>query len=105
MLRRNRIYWNSGRSKKEKEGHMTYQESLYYIENRLTKGSVYGLSRIKELLKRLSDPHKDMSIIHVAGTNGKGSVSRMLMSILADAGYRTGIFNSPYLETKMNICA
>ncbi len=78
---------------------MTYTEALNYINNSLTSGSVYGLSRIKELLYRLSNPEKDMRIIHVAGTNGKGSVSRMLMSILHQAGYNVGIFNSPYLES------
>ena len=79
---------------------MTYLESQEYIENELTKGSVYGLDRIKELLKRLKNPEKDMNIIHIAGTNGKGSVSRMLMSILSQAGYRVGIFNSPFLEKR-----
>jgi dihydrofolate synthase/folylpolyglutamate synthase len=79
---------------------MTYLESLNYINNNLTSGSVYGLSRIKELLKRLDNPQKCMSIIHIAGTNGKGSISRMIMSILKAAGYTVGIFNSPYLEKK-----
>ena len=79
---------------------MTYLESLNYINNNLTSGSVYGLSRIKELLKRLGNPQKCMSIIHIAGTNGKGSISRMIMSILKAAGYTVGIFNSPYLEKK-----
>ena len=79
---------------------MTYTETLDYIENNLTSGSVYGLSRIKELLKRLGNPQKCMNIIHIAGTNGKGSISRMIMSILKEAGYTVGIFNSPYLEKK-----
>ena len=79
---------------------MTYKESIYYIENQLTSGSVYGLSRIKELLKRLDNPEKCMKIIHIAGTNGKGSISRMIMSILKEAGYKAGIFNSPYLVKK-----
>jgi dihydrofolate synthase/folylpolyglutamate synthase len=79
---------------------MTYLESLNYINNNLTSGSVYGLSRIKELLKRLGNPQKCMNIIHIAGTNGKGSISRMIMSILKAAGYTVGIFNSPYLEKK-----
>ena len=79
---------------------MTYEESLDYINNSLTSGSVYGLSRIKETLKRLSNPEKNMKIIHIAGTNGKGSISRMIMSILKEAGYTVGIFNSPYLEKK-----
>ena len=79
---------------------MTYEEAFNYINGSLTSGSVYGLTRIKELLKRLSNPEKDMKIIHIAGTNGKGSISRMIMSILASAGYTVGVFNSPYLSKR-----
>lgn len=79
---------------------MTYEEAFNYINGSLTSGSVYGLTRIKELLKRLSNPEKDMKIIHIAGTNGKGSISRMVMSILASAGYTVGVFNSPYLSKR-----
>ncbi len=61
-------------------------------------GSVLGLERIRELLHRLGDPQKDLKIIHVAGTNGKGSVSRFIYQILREAGYDTGIYSSPYLE-------
>ncbi len=61
-------------------------------------GSVLGLERIRELLYRLGDPQKDLKIIHVAGTNGKGSVSRFIYQILREAGYDTGIYSSPYLE-------
>lgn len=61
-------------------------------------GSVLGLERVSELLKRLGDPQKDLKIIHIAGTNGKGSVSRFIYSVLREAGYKVGIYSSPYLE-------
>lgn len=69
------------------------------MEKECTPGSIYGLERIEELLKRLGNPEKHMKLIHVAGTNGKGSVSRMLQAVLTEAGYRTGSFNSPFLAS------
>lgn len=62
-------------------------------------GSVLGLDRIRELLRRLDNPQETLSVIHVAGTNGKGSVCRFLYEILESAGYKTGLFTSPYLQT------
>ncbi len=61
-------------------------------------GSVLGLERVQELLRRLGNPQKDLKIIHVAGTNGKGSVCRYIYQVLREAGYNTGIYSSPYLE-------
>ena len=61
-------------------------------------GSVLGLERVQELLRRLGNPQKDLKIIHVAGTNGKGSVCRYIYHVLREAGYNTGIYSSPYLE-------
>lgn len=61
-------------------------------------GSVLGLERVSELLKRLGNPQEDLKIIHIAGTNGKGSVSRFVYSTLSQAGYKVGIYSSPYLE-------
>lgn len=61
-------------------------------------GSKPGLSRIKELTRRLGNPQQNLRMIHVAGTNGKGSVSRYLYCVLNACGYRTGLFTSPYLE-------
>ncbi|MBR1730929.1 MAG: bifunctional folylpolyglutamate synthase/dihydrofolate synthase, partial [Ruminococcus sp.] len=55
------------------------------------------LDRIKKLLDILGNPQDKLRFIHVAGTNGKGSVCRLLSSVLADAGYRTGLFISPYI--------
>lgn len=76
---------------------MTYAEALEYIHSVSWKGSVPGLERITELCARLGDPQKKLRFVHVAGTNGKGSVSSMIASVLTAAGYRTGLFTSPYL--------
>ncbi|MEG4057237.1 MULTISPECIES: folylpolyglutamate synthase/dihydrofolate synthase family protein [unclassified Microcoleus] len=56
-----------------------------------------GLERIHQLLEKLDNPHKQVPIIHVAGTNGKGSVCAYLSSVLAEAGYRVGRYTSPHL--------
>lgn len=79
---------------------MTYNESLDYLKSISNRGSRPGLSRILEILKLLGEPQKSLKIIHVAGTNGKGSVCRMLESILSEAGYRTGLFTSPCIDSE-----
>ncbi len=61
-------------------------------------GSRPGLERVSELLNRLGNPQKDLKVIHVAGTNGKGSVCRYVYSVLLEAGYRAGLFISPFIE-------
>lgn len=78
---------------------MTYSEAVNFMEKQCSPGSIYGLERITELLERLENPERKMKLIHIAGTNGKGSVSRMLQSVLTAAGYRTGCFNSPFLAS------
>ena len=60
-------------------------------------GSVLGLERMTELLHRLGDPQEALKVVHIAGTNGKGSVSRYIYSVLREAGYRTGLYTSPFL--------
>lgn len=77
---------------------MTYSEALAYIHSVSWKGSRPGLSRIAELCRRLGDPQRGMRFVHVAGTNGKGSFCRMLAGILSAAGYRTGLFTSPFVK-------
>ncbi|NCB51417.1 MAG: bifunctional folylpolyglutamate synthase/dihydrofolate synthase [Clostridia bacterium] len=62
-------------------------------------GSKPGLEREEELLRRVGDPQDSLKFIHVAGTNGKGSTAAMLSSILGAAGYRTGLFTSPYIHS------
>jgi dihydrofolate synthase/folylpolyglutamate synthase len=68
------------------------------IAGYLKFGSKLGLERMNELLSRLGDPQDGLRVIHVAGTNGKGSVSRFIYEMLRSAGYRAGLFTSPYLE-------
>ena len=76
---------------------MTYEAALEKIHSLLTFGSRPGLDRMRELLHRLGDPQDSLRFIHVAGTNGKGSVCAVLSAILREAGYRTGLFISPYI--------
>lgn len=76
---------------------MTYEEALAYIHSFDWRGSRPGLSRTQELCKKLGNPEKDLKFIHVAGTNGKGSFCRMLSGILTAAGYKVGLFVSPYV--------
>lgn len=60
---------------------------------------VLGLDRMEELLRRLGNPQDDLKVIHVAGTNGKGSVSKYLEEGLSACGYKMGLYTSPYIET------
>lgn len=76
---------------------MTYQEAEEYIEKIGVYGSVPGLDAIRELCRRLGNPQNRLKFIHVAGTNGKGSVTAFLSSILKTAGFRTGRYLSPVL--------
>ena len=78
---------------------MTYEEAIDYIHSVLWKGSRPGLSRIRELLSLAGDPQDTLRFIHVAGTNGKGSTSAMTEAILREAGYKTGLFVSPYIKS------
>jgi len=77
---------------------MNYQEALDYIHGTYKFGSKLGLENIKYLLNLLGNPHQKLKIIHVAGTNGKGSTCSYIHSILKEAGYRVGLYTSPYLE-------
>ena len=61
-------------------------------------GSVLGLERMTRLLELLGNPQDELKVIHIAGTNGKGSVSRYIYSVMQEAGYRTGLYTSPFLE-------
>ncbi|MBQ4120505.1 MAG: bifunctional folylpolyglutamate synthase/dihydrofolate synthase [Clostridia bacterium] len=78
---------------------MTYEETIAYIHSVNWRGSRPGLSRITELLDKLGNPQKSLRCVHIAGTNGKGSTSAMLDSILREAGYKVGLFTSPYIES------
>lgn len=76
---------------------MEYNEALQRIDALKAFGSQPGLERVKKLLKLLGNPQDKLSFIHVAGTNGKGSVCAALSSILSASGYTTGLFTSPYI--------
>ncbi len=77
---------------------MEYQYAIEYIHSTLKFGSKLGLTNITELLHRLGNPQNMFHVLHVAGTNGKGSVTAMMTHILHAADYRVGMFISPYLE-------
>ncbi|MBR4279100.1 MAG: bifunctional folylpolyglutamate synthase/dihydrofolate synthase, partial [Clostridia bacterium] len=76
---------------------MNYDEALEYIHSVEWMGSRPGLSRTQELLARLGNPERDLKYVHVAGTNGKGSTCSMLDSVLREAGYKVGLYTSPYI--------
>ena len=77
---------------------MNYEETIAYIHNAYWKGTKDGLLRTRELLSLLGDPQNELRFVHVAGTNGKGSTCAMLASILQAAGYRTGLYTSPFVN-------
>ena len=77
---------------------MTGEEAVAYIWSHGWETRAPGLGRIRELLRRLGDPQRELKCIHVAGTNGKGSVCACLASVLEAAGYRVGLNTSPHLE-------
>ena len=77
---------------------MTYTEALEYIHSINWTFTKPGLERIATLCEKLGEPQKELKFVHVAGTNGKGSFCTMLDSILRAAGYKTGLFTSPYIR-------
>ena len=76
---------------------MTINEALDYIHAVDWRRSSLGLSRIDELLAQMGHPERTMKFVHVTGTNGKGSTCAILASVLRAAGYRTGLYTSPYI--------
>jgi len=76
---------------------MNYDQALEYLQNLTSLGWKFGLKKIRSLLKEIDNPQEKYKVVHVAGTNGKGSTSSMLDSILRSAGYKTGLFTSPHL--------
>ncbi|MBQ7809978.1 MAG: bifunctional folylpolyglutamate synthase/dihydrofolate synthase [Clostridia bacterium] len=76
---------------------MTYQEALEKIHSLNKFGSRPGLDRVKRLLSDMGNPQDEVKYIHVAGTNGKGSVCAVISSVLKSAGYKTGLFISPFI--------
>lgn len=78
---------------------MNYEQALKYIAQSNKFGIRLGLDNIGKLLELLGNPQDSLDIIHVAGTNGKGSTCSFISSILKEAGYKVGLYTSPYLET------
>lgn len=77
---------------------MTYEEAIEYISNVGMFGSNYGLERTYRLLELLGSPQDKLKLIHIAGTNGKGSTTSMISKILRGMGFKVGMYTSPYLE-------
>lgn len=77
------------------EQSMTYEEAKCYLEKVSQTGSILGLENIQNLMQELGNVQEQLKIIHIAGTNGKGSVGAFLESVLLEAGYRVGRYTSP----------
>lgn len=76
---------------------MNYNEAIKYIEDTAAFGTKLGLENISRLMSLLGDPQEKLQIIHIAGTNGKGSVAAYILSVLKEAGLKTGFYTSPSL--------
>ena len=76
---------------------MTAEQAIEYIHSVFWKGSIPGLGRTQTLLQLIGNPEKKLKFVHIAGTNGKGSTAAMTASILRKAGYKTGLYTSPYI--------
>ena len=77
---------------------MSYERTLEYIHSVQWRGQKPGLERIGALLDKLGNPHLGLKYVHIGGTNGKGSTAAMVESVLRQAGYRTGLYTSPYIN-------
>lgn len=76
----------------------TNDQAIQWLSSFDTYGWMFGLERISYLMERLGNPNQQLKTIHVAGTNGKGSVCKFIASILQNAGYATGLYISPHVE-------
>ncbi len=74
---------------------MNYEEAMSFLEDTKQYGSRPGLESIRALMRELGDVQEQVPVVHIGGTNGKGSVGAMLSSVLTEAGYRVGWFNTP----------
>ncbi len=77
---------------------MDFKESIDWLYSFRQYGSKLGLERISHLMEQLKNPQNNIKIVHVTGTNGKGSVCKFIGSILQKAGYKVGVYISPHLE-------
>lgn len=76
---------------------LNYEQAIEKIDSLLIFGAQPGLERITALLDLMDNPQNELKFVHIAGTNGKGSVSNMTASVLKNAGYKTGLFTSPHI--------
>lgn len=76
---------------------MNYEQALEYIHSITWRGSRPGLSRTEELLGKIGNPERTFKAVHIVGTNGKGSTAAFIESVLRKAGYKTGLYTSPYI--------
>ena len=79
------------------ERNLRYDDALGWLSGLKSAGIRLGLSRVREALARLGDPHAGLKAITIAGTNGKGSTAAFCESILRSSGYRVGLYTSPHL--------
>ena len=77
---------------------MNYQESLDFILGTPNPGGVYERNVMQSLLEKLGNPHMGVKYVHIAGTNGKGTTSAFVASVLREAGYKTGLYTSPFIQ-------
>ena len=77
---------------------MNAKEAVEYLNHHSWSAMKLGLQRTRELLRRVGNPQDHLRFVHVAGTNGKGSTCAMIERILREAGYRTGLYPSPFIE-------
>jgi len=77
---------------------MDCRQALQWITGLAAFGYQFGLTRIGELMTELGNPHHCLPVVHIGGTNGKGSTAAMIASMLSEAGYRVGLFTSPHLH-------
>lgn len=80
--------------KKDQDG---FQQALDYLYGLEKYGMIFGLKQVESILEAIGNPHREMQVIHVGGTNGKGSTAAMIASILQQEGYRVGLYTSPHL--------
>ncbi len=81
------------------QGSVTYRDAIQFLSGIQVFGQQLGLDTMRALLQRIGNPHEHLRFLHIAGTNGKGSVAAMSQSVLTAAGYRTGLYTSPHLVT------
>ena len=82
---------------------MNYSEAREYLKNVNKLGSILGLNTIKELLKKLGNPQNELKVVHIAGTNGKGSIMTFVQNILMESGYKVGRYCSPAVFNEREI--